>query len=237
MHFQYCGRQESQTDKAKLPWYRHIVPTQPKHQMGWRPTLIRYFIPWTINYFVVQWWCRRQNSGSIIGKGLPHHIQTGWGWESCHKQCPWAEHSLVRLIKVFLQRCPPSPTSTWAQRTNLDSNSMSSLQLQLISKQEKVWYKSRTLKGTSFSSSSTTLNSLMSSCHHLTVYSVFIDFVNDCFHLFCPFVILSTTCIISLDIYHLYDYGRRASRLDPQSLWLFQPSGLRTCLANNLFCT
>ena len=54
MHFQYCGRQESQTDKAKLPWYRHIVPTQPKHQMGWRPTLIRYFIPWTINYFVVQ---------------------------------------------------------------------------------------------------------------------------------------------------------------------------------------
>ena len=189
MHFQYCGRQESQTDKAKLPWYRHIVPTQPKHQMGWRPTLIRYFIPWTINYFVVQWWCRRQNSGSIIGKGLPHHIQTGWGWESCHKQCPWAVNSLVRLIKVFLQRCPPSPTSTWAQRTNLDSNSMSSLQLQLISKQEKVWYKSRTLKGTSFSSS-TTLNSLMSSCHHLTVYSVFIDFVNDCFHLFCPLVLV-----------------------------------------------
>ena len=140
MHFQYCGRQESQTDKAKLPWYRHIVPTQPKHQMGWRPTLIRYFIPWTINYFVVQWWCRRQNSGSIIGKGLPHHIQTGWGWESCHKQCPWAVNSLVRLIKVLLQTCPPSPISTWAHRTNLDSNSMSSLQLQQISKQQKVWY-------------------------------------------------------------------------------------------------
>ena len=117
-HLQYCGRHESETVKAKLPWYRHIVPIHSQQQVGWIPRLIRYFIPWAINHFVVQWWWCRQNSGSIIG----------WGWESCHKQCPWAEHSLVRLIKVLLQRCPPSPTSTWAQRTNLDSNSISSLQ-------------------------------------------------------------------------------------------------------------
>ena len=53
----------------------------------------------------------------------------------------------------------------------------------------------------------------MSSCHHLTVYSVFIDFVNDCFHLFCPLVLvecrppaslaLTSTISMIVDVEHL----------------------------------
>ena len=52
-HLQYCGRSESETDKAKLPWQRHIVPIHSQQQVGWIPRLIRYFIPWAINHFVL----------------------------------------------------------------------------------------------------------------------------------------------------------------------------------------
>ena len=40
-HLQYCGRLESETDKAKLPWQRHIVPIHSQQQVGWIPRLIR----------------------------------------------------------------------------------------------------------------------------------------------------------------------------------------------------
>ena len=53
-HLQYCGRHESETVKAKLPWYRHIVPIHSQQQVGWIPRLIRYFLSWAINHFVVQ---------------------------------------------------------------------------------------------------------------------------------------------------------------------------------------
>ena len=139
------------------------------------------FMQFAINHFVVQWWWCRQNSGSIIG----------WGWSPATSNAHGQNTVLLGSLRYFYkdvhhhQQVLGLKERTWIPIPWVHCN----CNWYPNKKKFRKSYKRRTLKGTSFSSS-TTLNSLMSSCHHLTVYSVFIDFVNDCFHLFCPLVLV-----------------------------------------------